>query len=460
MLQTIQPIPSSYRDPSGFMFRKNDRLYRQVNQVFKNDFDIFIQSGCYDKLVKNEWLISHTEINENLTGSIEWYKTLEPDRIPFISYPYEWCFDQLKDAALLTLTVLKQSLPFGLILKDATPYNVQWKNGKPVFIDTLSFEKYDASKPWIAYRQFCECFLSPLLLMHYKGVPLHMLQLAYPEGIPLQITSALLPWRSRFSVHAYLHIHLHAKMKGKQSAGSSNKVAAFDETKLRRLIDSLEMLITSLQWKSESSTWEHYYEEAATRDQYLEEKKKIITEWTKEMQGLKLVADIGGNDGEFSRIIAYRQILTITADADHNAINNLYRATKELKLNALLPLVLDFGHPGPAIGVNNRERDSFIDRLDADLVMALALVHHLAIGRNIPFDKIADFFAATGKKLLIEFVPKDDPKSQVLLSQKKDIYAHYSEEEFVKAFESRFSLIKRQAIGNTGRVLYLFTKHE
>jgi hypothetical protein len=162
MQPTIQPHSSSFRDPSGFVFQRNGVLYRQVNKVFKDDFDHFIKSGCYDHFVKNKWLIPHEEVSENLSGSDNWYKTLKPKRIPFISYPYEWSFDMLKDAAILSLRLAKEGIAYGVMIKDATPYNIQWSNGRAVFIDTISFEKYDSSKPWIAYRQFCENFAACL----------------------------------------------------------------------------------------------------------------------------------------------------------------------------------------------------------------------------------------------------------------------------------------------------------
>src|ERR1044071_3227438 len=181
MSSTITPHPSSYRDPSGFVFQKDGVLYRQVNISFKDHFDHFIQSGCYKHLTEKGLLIPHEQISENLSGSKDYYTTLKPEEIGFISYPYEWSFDMLKDAALLTLKLVKECLGFNVMLKDATPYNIQWHKGKLVFIDTLSFEKYTET-PWIAYRQFCECFLGPLLLMHYSKKHLHPLQLAWPDG--------------------------------------------------------------------------------------------------------------------------------------------------------------------------------------------------------------------------------------------------------------------------------------
>jgi len=454
----MQPLASSYRDPSGFVFQKEDTLYRQVNKIFSGDFDCFINSGCYANLVKKQLLISHKEINENFFASDDWYKTLMPQPIAFVSYPYEWCFDMLKDAALLTLTLAKECIPFGIMLKDATPYNVQWLNGKLVFIDTLSFEKYDRSKPWIAYRQFCECFLSPLLLMHYTGQPTQPLLLGYPDGIPLSVTNSLLPWRSRLSFHTYLHLHLHEKFASNRVQKGSSDEINFSEKKLHQLFDSLTLLITSLRWKGQKTNWEDYYQEASQRSDYLEQKKNIITSWLNELPKMKNALDIGANEGQFSYLLSKQDMEIIACDFDHTAINQLYkRLTKGSEKN-ILPLVIDVSNPSPSIGVNNGERLSFIERTHADLCLALALIHHLAIGKNIPFEKMAVFFQKITNYLIIEFVPKADEKINQMLSQKKDIYHDYNEENFTRTFEKYFLIEKKQEIANSGRLLYQMKK--
>lgn len=449
--------PSSYRDPSGFIFEKEGILYRQVNTVFKDDFDFFINSGCYKKLAEIELLIPHETIPGNLTGAADYYLTLQPEKINFISYPYEWSFDMLKDAALLTLQLVKEAISFQLILKDATPYNIQWHKGKLIFIDTLSFEKYKEAEPWIAYRQFCENFLGPLLLMHYNKKPLQQWQLAYPEGIPLDIVSSLLPVKSRFSLYTYLHIHLHTKISSHKN-NSTNKGQAFSKQKLLNLINSLESLIAKLSIPYQQSTWSEYYEEVAKRNNYLSEKKRIIEVWIHQLSGIKKVADLGANDGEFSKLIATKNMAVIAADFDPFCINNLYREIKSSGIKNIQPLILDLSNPSPAIGVNNDERNSFISRCKADLVVALALIHHLVIGKNIPFQKAAAFFSTVGDNLIIEFVAKDDEKIELMLKGKKDIYTAYNEQEFLKAFEKYFSIADRITIDNTNRVLFFMKK--
>ena len=446
--------PSSYRDPSGFIFEKNGIVYRQVNKVFKEHFDFFITSGCYEKLVKKGLLIPHETIKENLTGDEQYYATIKPEKISFISYPYEWCFSMLKDAALLTLSLLKEALASGMILKDATPYNIQWHNGKLIFIDSLSFEKYDEKKPWIAYRQFCECFLSPLLLTHHSKQPLQELLLAYSDGIPLQVTQSLLPWRTKFSIHTYLHIHLHAKYSLKKYSQPAKKTA-FSKQKMLNLLSSLEGLINKLQLPENKSTWSNYYDEASQRKDYLEVKQQIILQWIEKIKPLATAIDFGGNTGEFSKLTASKNIQTIATDFDPYCINALYREVKNSREKNILPLIIDLSKPSPAIGVNNAERDAFINRTKVDLILALALVHHLVIGKNIPFEKIVTLFEKMCTYLIIEFIPKEDDKIQLMLQQKSDIYQVYNEKNFEKAFARAFNFQEIVTLGNSGRKFYL-----
>jgi 2-polyprenyl-3-methyl-5-hydroxy-6-metoxy-1,4-benzoquinol methylase len=402
-------------------------------------------------------LISHKTIHENLTGSDDWFQTLEPEKIDFISYPYEWCFDMLKDAALVTLQAAQEAMKFGMMLKDASSYNVQWHKGKMIFIDTLSFEKYDEAKPWIAYRQFCEHFLAPLALMHYLKLPLQNLLLAYPDGIPLTIVKKLLPAKSKFNLNSFLHLHLHASISARP-AQKQKTVKPFSKTKLKNLLKSLEETVQSFSFHTASGVWSGYYDEAFQRENYVAQKKKIVEKWISDLP-IKTTIDIGANEGEFSELLAQNNIDTISADFDHYSINRLYNRVKQKTIFNVLPLVIDFTNPSPAIGVNNEERSSFFERTKTDMVLALALIHHLAIGKNIPFDSIAKMFSKLGNYLIIEFVPKPDEKIQLMLQQKKDVYFDYTEEKFLRAFEFLFSLIKTQEVGNSGRTLYLFKSH-
>ena len=453
--------PASFRDPSGYIFTHQGLLYRQVNRCFAGPFDKLMKEGCYQQLTDKQWLIPHTTVAENLTGDPEWYATLRPERVPFVSYPYEWSFDMLKDAALLTLRILKTSLDFGLILKDASAYNILFRNGKPVFIDTLSFDIYREEEPWVAYRQFCEHFLGPLLLMHYRKLPLHPLLLAWPDGIPLSITRALLPVKSRFSLHCWLHIHLHAKVSARPKPSTAPTIS-FSRKKLINLVNSLEILLGRLRLNAAPSHWSGYYEEAAERENYLAEKQKIFTRWLGTLTGIREAVDLGANDGLFSSMIAATGIPVVAADGDPLCINRLYRQLREetAPKAPVYPLIADLANPSPALGANHEERTALLPRLASDLVTALALVHHLAIGRNMPWPLIAALFGRVCRKqLIIEFVPRQDPKVIQMLAGRKDIFTSYDPESFEAAFGAYFAIQQKEPIGDSGRVLYLMNRH-
>jgi hypothetical protein len=445
--------PASWRDPSGYIFEKNGELFRQVNNSYKENFLQF-SGSLYEVLVSKNLLIPHSVIQENLTGDQEWHTTLKPEPIAFITYPYEWSFDMLKDAALLTLEINKQALINGMILKDATPYNVQWHNGKMIFIDSLSFEKYDPDQPWIAYHQFCECFLAPLLLSHYTGNDCTKMLLSYPEGIPLALASKLLPRTTRFALHVYLHIHLHASVGAKGQPAKPKKIK-FTRVKMERLLSSLEMLIRRLKTPAQKTTWSGYYDEASQRDDYLSVKTALVNTLASGIN-FESVADFGANKGEFAKYFSGKGIPTIASDADPFCVNSIYK----LHDPNLQPVVMDLASPTPATGLNNTERASFISRAKVDLGLALALIHHLSVGRNIPFEKSAAFFKMLTRTLVIEFVPVTDEKIKLMLANKKNIYSWYTEAGFENSYSKLFHIVSKKPVGDSGRIIYLMKAHE
>lgn len=455
MSSALHHHSSSYRDPAGFLFYSNGILYRQVNQVFKNNWDRFIRGGLYQHLAEKKILIPHQIIHENLTNTSDWHATIQPETIPFISYPYEWSFDMLKDAALLTLEAAKEAMSFGMMLRDASGYNIQLYNGRMIFIDTLSFEEYDEQKPWIAYRQFCEHFFAPLALMHYLKQPLQNLLLAYPDGIPLAIAAKMLPFKSKLNLHSYLHLHLQSSMALK-TKGENEKGKPFSKQKMKNLLQSLEDGIRSFNLQSSSTAWSDYYEEANQRGDYLTAKEQIVEAWLNKLNAGS-VLDAGANDGKFSELAA-RSSFVISTDSDHTAVNKLYNKIRQNNISNICPLLIDLANPTPAIGVNNKERHSFLERAKVDLVLALALVHHLALGRNIPFENIAEMFSSIGNYLVVEFVPKEDEKVKLMVSNKKDLLISYSEENFIAAFQNYFSVLERKQISNGSRTIYLMKK--
>ncbi len=447
---------ASYKDPAGFVFQQGGTVYRQVHTSYQQHYELFTSSGLYEKLTSKAQLLAHNETHDNLTGDEAWFLTLIPEPLRFIAYPYEWSFDMLKDAALLTLEIAETALQHGMVLKDATAFNVQWHKGKMVFIDTLSFEQRREEEPWIAYRQFCESFIAPLALMHYTQLPLQPLLLAYPEGVPLRYAHQMLPWRSRWNMHLYLHVHLNAKYAGKPI--SKSKLKPFSNQKLSHIFRSLTELVQSFSLTYEG-TWANYYGEAERRDGYLDRKRVVLGEWIEKLDGVATAIDTGANDGTFSALLQRRGIYTISADSDHFAVNKLYLAAKEKGSTLVHPLIIDFAAPSPARGLNLTEHRSLFDRVKADLVLSLAFIHHLAIGKNIPFEKIAALFLGLGRQLIVEFISREDEKIVYMLQQKTDIYSWYSKDNFQSVFGRYYTTVAVQDLSVT-RTLYLMKPHE
>ncbi|HJS19602.1 MAG TPA: class I SAM-dependent methyltransferase [Anaerolineales bacterium] len=456
-LHSKEQLPASFRDPSGFLFTRGGVLYRHVNQRYEQEYLRLMESGLYEKLIKAGLLIPHVEADHIQVELESCFKIIQPERIPFISYPYEWSFGQLKDAALTTLSIQKRALKLGMSLKDASAYNIQFVRGKATLIDTLSFEFYKEGQPWVAYRQFCQHFLAPLSLMALKDIRLNQLLRVYIDGIPLDLASGLLPWKTRVNFGLMTHIHLHAGAQ-KKYAGEEVKSRGGSMSKqaMTGLIESLESMIRKLEWKPGGTEWGNYYDITNYSETAFEHKKGLVNEWTNRLQPA-LVWDLGANNGVFSRVAADANVRpqVISFDIDPAAVEQNYRQMKSEKHERLLPLLLDLTNPSPAIGWANRERDSFGGRGPVDLVLALAVIHHLAISNNVPLLQLADFFAETGKWLVIEFVPKSDSQVQKLLASREDIFFNYTRDGFESAFSTKFRIDEAVNVKGSERVLYL-----
>src|SRR5919109_2075597 len=399
-------LAASFRDPSGFLFSRGGILYRQVNQHYEKEYAQLMESGLYEKLVRARLLVPHVEVDETPAEPELAYKIIQPEPVPFISYPYEWSFSQLKDAALATLSIQRRALKVGMSLKDASAYNIQFVRGKPTLIDTLSFEIYKEGQPWVAYRQFCQHFLAPLALMALRDVRLSQLLRVYIDGLPLNLASELLPAKTRFNFGLLTHVHLHAgAQKRYADAEVKSRAATMSKQAMTGLIDSLDSTVRKLDWKPGGTEWGNYYDMSNYSDAAFEHKKQLVREWSAKVKP-SLIWDLGANNGTFSRVAGEGGAFVVSSDIDPAAVEQNYRQMKGEKTENILPLLLDLTNPSPAIGWGNEERDSFRARGPADLVLALALIHHLAISNNVPLPQLAAFFAESGQWLVIEFVPK------------------------------------------------------
>ena len=456
--QTSGQLSASFRDPNGFLFSQGGILYRQVNHKYEREYARLMESGLYAKLVKAGLLIPHQEADQAAADAKTSFKVIQPERVPFISYPYEWSFSQLKDAALATLSIQRRALKQDMSLKDASAYNIQFVRGKATLIDTLSFEMYNEGQPWVAYRQFCQHFLAPLALMAMKDVRLNQFLRVYIDGVPLDLASELLPWSTRLNFGLATHIHLHARAQ-QRYAGEEVKSRGGTMTKpaLLALIDSLDATVRKLEWKAGGTEWGNYYEITNYSDAAFEHKKELIRSWSERIKP-RMTWDLGGNTGVFSRVAGESGANVVSWDIDPTAVEVNYRKVKEEKSETLLPLLLDLTNPSPSIGWANRERDSFGERGPADMLLALAVIHHLAISNNVPLPQLADFFAENGQWLVIEFVPKSDSQVKKLLASREDIFPNYTREGFEAAFRHCFKFHEAVEVRESERVLYLMER--
>ncbi len=444
---------SSFRDPSGYVFIEDNKVKRVINPIYFEQYKALTDSGFYQTLFDKKYLIPHQEVSKTDSKI-----SIEASKIPFVTYPYEWSFLQYKHAALLTLKIQKLCLHNNFILKDASAFNITFHEGKPIFIDTLSFDFYQENNPWLAYKQFIMHFLGPLVLTKYFGQD-HLKTLSQNlEGISLQKLSQLLPFKSYFSPTIVTNIHLLAKYDKKYESDKKTVNNNLSKASQIKLLDGLYDFISNLS-VNEKTEWDHYYNQINYDEKAYQFKKEVVKDWFLSIKGESLI-DIGGNDGTFSRELKDVANLIIVADVDPNAVEQNYKQVLKNKEKTILPIVADVLNPSANYGFNNEERFSFIDRVkdsNLDGCLALAVIHHITLSGNIPFSLSAQFFSKMAPNLLIEFPTRSDSWVQFLLDSKREFKNHfdfYNEENFEKEYSVYFEIINKQKIASSERILY------
>lgn len=455
---SCRSVASSFRDPSGTVWHDGSNFLRTVDASYTRHYDHLMGSGLYQELVAEKLLLTHEELP--VPAGMTAYKLLKPEQLRFISYPYEWCFSQWREAALATLRIQEMALERGMILKDASAFNMQFVQGRPVLIDTLSFEKLDAPEPWVAYGQFCRHFLAPLALMSFCDARLGGLMQTHLDGVPLDLASRLLPWRTRLRPWLLVHLHAHAASERRYHEGTKADARGrtYSLNSLRGLIASLQTAVRHLRPPGGLARhWAAYYDESVTGGGYVAHKKQVVSDW---LTAIKpgVVWDLGANTGAFSRIAADLGSRVIAFDSDPACVEKLHQSFCGGAGADVLPLLLDLSNPTPALGWHHAERMSFVERPGPELVLALALIHHLAISHNVPLPRIAAFFADFSPRLIVEFVPKEDSNAQKLLRVRKDIFTRYTPAEFERAFGEFFVVEQSTRLADSERVLYRLTR--
>jgi hypothetical protein len=429
---------------------------------YRDNYEHLMASGLYASLVQKGLLVPHEEDPGQPDGPGDaTFITLRPQRIPFLSFPYEWCFSQLKDAALLTLRIQRLALRHGMSLKDASAYNVQFLKGNPILIDTLSFERIPEGRPWVAYRQFCRHFLAPLAVMSFCDPRLHQLLQASPEGLPLDLACAMLPGRTRLSPGLAIHLHAHSRFERRYQDAQSSPTMCRKSLRVKdlaSLADHLHSTVAGLGYKPLGKFWSSYDPAHSYGQEALQFKGAWVHE-TLDRLPRGLLWDVGANVGTFSRTAASLGFNVIAFDSDEGAVERNYVSSKAAGQPGLLPLVADLASPSPGTGWEGVEHAALLDRGPADAVMALAVMHHLAIGANVPLGQLAALFRRCGRYLLLEFVPKEDPQVSGMLAFREDCFPEYTQEGVEAAFGEHFMFLRRDPLPGSQRVLYAMEAH-
>jgi hypothetical protein len=453
--------PGSFRDPSGFVFWRDGRPYRQIQQRFASEWDAFAGSPLERRLMERGRLVPYDTVSVDLAEAPGAHAVIAPEPIEFVSYPYEWTFGELKDAALLTLDAQLDALADGWTLRDASAFNVQFRAGRPVLIDSLSFEPHEDGTPWVAYRQFCEHFLAPLALMARRDVRLADLLRTEIDGVPLDLAARLLPWRTRLNFGLLSHVHLHARSQrrhaGNEDEGQAARSARIPRSRLVALTGNLRSTVKGLDWTPAGTEWSDYADHTSYGDAATASKARLVDAFVREVPGGR-AWDLGANTGRYSRVAADAGKRVLAFDIDPAAAEQHYRALKGEGRTDILPLVQDVANPSPGVGWAGRERRSLLERANPDVILALALVHHLAISRNVPLSMLLGLFADLAPWAVVEFVPREDPMVGRLLAARRDVFDDYTIEGFRAAAAGRFEIVREEPIAESPRTLFLLRR--
>jgi SAM-dependent methyltransferase len=457
----------SFRDRDGRVYRRDGRVIRGLSAGALADFDRLQNTRFHKRFVEQGRLVASRlldpeEVPLPAEEAGQWAGFLEHEVIPVVSWPYEWTFGMLREAALLQLELVESAVLEDLTLKDATPYNIQFVGAQPVFIDIPSFEALQPGEPWAGYRQFCELFLFPLLLQAYKGVHFQPLLRGRIDGIPVQTAAGMFGLRDRFRGGVLSHVWLQAKLERRYGGTAKNvrsdlKSAGFHKELILANVRKLRRLVQKLEWRGSGSEWGGYeaFHNYSESDHAL---KEAFVDDCVAGSGAGMVWDVGCNTGQFSKIAARHAGQVLAMDLDHFAVERLYRELRDAperpEQGRILTLVQNVADPSPNWGWRLRERSELASRARPDLVLCLALIHHVVISANIPLDEFIGWLAGLSRQLVIEYVSRSDEKVQALLRNKEDKYADYSRERLERALGRHYRIRRQQTLESGNRFLY------
>lgn len=434
----------SFRDPASQVYVKPQKVAREIRKSYYPEYDQLMKSGLYQELVDKGYLIPHRQCYRG-----DDYLVILPDLVPFITYPYEWSFAQLQEAAFVTLETNRIAMNYGMMLKDASAYNIQMVDNRMCLIDTCSFMVYHPGMPWGSYPQFLRNFLSPMVLIKWDNpyTALKLLQ-THIDGIPVPMAASRMPLSTRFSGGMWAHIF----SQSLKFAVDPKRSVKMNKVVLTSLLNNLYSFVSTMKYKPIAGEFLKYSELGSYSQESLTSKLKQVNRMIQLCPG-KSYLDLGSNTGVYSKMAAQYGNNVIAIDANHDCIHSLYYS------QGVLPLVVDICQPSPGIGWANTERKSFWDRVGkVDCIMALAILHHLCLKNNVPLDMVADLLKDHTQHLIIEWVPPDDPKAQQIMGTKK--VPVYDELTFLDAFDRWFRVVETAKIQGSMRVLYYMERKD
>ncbi len=453
----------SFRDPGSRIFHQDGEIYRALDHRSMENWRklaatrFFAEGVAAGRIVRTE----PADDVQPIDGD-EWAGVLRHERIPVVSYPYEWTFSMLRDAALLQLDLLSAALAEDMILKDSTPFNVQWRGRQPVFIDIGSFEALDHGDVWVGYRQFLAQYLYPLMLTAHVGISFQPWLRGQPDGLTADQLRRVMPSRDLLRRSGLLHVTLPARAERRSHGKGRNvrtemKEAGFNKGMIESNVNGLRRIVRGLEWNPGSSRWNDYATECDHVRVHRGAKAAFITRALAH-DAPALVWDVGANDGYFSRLAAGSAGYVLALDADDVILDEFYRSLSTTGTDNVLPMVQDLADPSPGIGWRGLERPPLVDRSSPNLVLCLAVIHHLVIGRNIPTRAVVAWLADLGARVILEFVSPDDPMVRALTVNKKphEIHRDYNETDLRSHLEERFVIEREEELpGGTRRLFAL-----